>query len=30
MQVKRPIEIKKYHLKRWQEMYSKNTLEGAT
>ena len=30
MQVKRPIKINKYHLKGLQDMYSKNTREGAT
>ena len=30
IQVKRPIKINKYHLKRLQDTYSKNTREGAT
>ena len=30
IQVKRPIKINIYHLKSLQDMYSKNTCEGAT
>ena len=30
IQIKRPIEINKYHLKSLQDTYSKNTREGVT